>query len=664
MKDHLWKLVSVVVVLTIFALGLAMLLIGCGPEEVTLTPVPVKPTATYVSAAPPTDTPTPAAAPPTDTPVPPQAEPTPPPTETEEAIGLIDNFEGGDFDGRWWSFTDDNTVSFTCTPDQPGHASEQAMRLTFEVGAGSWPGCGMDVDPSQWGDAGGLSFFWRADQAGLEANVILNIEDPTQTYPDSKGVTPFQTMLQTPGEEWTPVTLKWDDLAKAEWVGESGAGVLDPTHIVALLFQVNEAQSGSVWVDDLQLVTGPAARPVPTVPPTAPAALPQAGPVVDKWSLWTGGTQLRGANIWQHVVVPWVDGDEFLGDGHVGPPFVQEDLDRLAAMGANYVNISGPGLFTEKPPYVLDEAVQAHLDNLLDMIARADLFAVITARTGPGRSDFTFYWDESDDLAELLLNDDVWLKQDAQDAWVEMWRYTAERYRDNPVVVGYDLMCEPNGPGRLLEIWNGEDFYPAYAGTLYDWNQLYPRIVQAIRQVDPDTPILISAMGWGSVRWLPFLEPVDDPHTVYMVHQYEPQEHYTHQPYPASNSYPGSFDLDWDGAPDVFDRAWLDGYLSIIDDFKARYGVTVAVNEFGVQRWVPGGAAFMDDQMDLFEARGMNHALWAFNPAWPPFAENDDFNFLHGPDPDNHADVASNDLIDVIREYWGRNTIRPSNFAQ
>jgi hypothetical protein len=665
LKNNLWKLASVVVVLTILAPGLAMLLVGCGPEEVTPTQGSVKPTATSVSAAPPTDTPTPAAVPPTDTPVPPQAEPTPPPTQTEKAAGLIDDFEGGDFDDRWWSFTDENTISFICTPDQPGHASAQAMRLTFEVGAGSWPGCGMDVDPGQWEDASGLSFFWRADQAGLEAIVILSMEDPTQAHPDSQGFTPFQAALQTPGEEWTPVTLEWDNFAKAEWVGESGSSLLDPTRVVALLFQVNEAQSGSVWVDDLQLVTGPIAIPVPTVPPTAPAALPQTGPVVDKWSLWADGTQLRGANIWQRVVVPWVDGDEFLGDGHVGPPFVQEDLDRLAAMGANYVNISGPGLFTEKPPYVLDEAVAAHLDNLLAMAAQANLFAVITARTGPGRSDFTFYWDESADWGDAsLLNDDVWLKQDAQDAWVEMWRYTAERYRDNPVVVGYDLMCEPNGPGRLLEIWNGEDFYPAYAGTLYDWNQLYPRIVQAIREVDPDTPILISAMGWGSVRWLPFLEPVGDPRTVYIVHQYEPQEQYTHQPYPASNSYPGSFDLDWDSAPDVFDRAWLDGYLSIIDDFKARYGAPVAVNEYGVERWVPGAADFMRDSMDLFEQRGMNHAFWAWNPLWLPYSHIDGMNYLRGPDPDDHTDLATSDLIDVIREYWGRNTIRPSNFAQ
>jgi endoglucanase len=207
------------------------------------------------------------------------------------------------------------------------------------------------------------------------------------------------------------------------------------------------------------------------------------------------------------------------------------------------------------------------------------------------------------------------------------------------------------------------NFYPAYAGTLYDWNQLYPRIVQAIREVDPDTPILVSAMGWGSVRWLPFLEPVDDPRTVYMVHQYEPQEQYTHQPYPVINTYPGSFDLNWDGAPDVFDRAWLDGYLSIIDDFKARSGAPVAVNEFGVMRWSPGAADFMRDSMDLFEQRGMNHAFWAWNPLWPPYSHIDDMNYLRGPDPDDHTDLATSDLIDVITQTWGRNAIQPSNAA-
>jgi hypothetical protein len=411
--------------------------------------------------------------------------------------------------------------------------------------------------------------------------------------------------------------------------------------------------------------TGRTVSPTSTLRPTAPVPPPQAGPLPDKWALWTGSTQLRGANIWQRVVVPDLDGDEFLGSSHVGPPYTQVDFDRLAALGANYVNISGPGLFTETPPYVLDEEVQANLDSVLDMIAQAGMFAVITFRTGPGRSDFTFYREGAGDwFDEDLLIESVWEDQAAQDAWVEMWRYTAGRYRTHPIVVGYDLMCEPNAAGALLEIWEPEKFIARYAGTTYDWNQLYPRIVDGIRQVDPDTPILVGGMGWSAVRWLPYLEPTEDVRTVYVAHQYEPQEQYTHQKPRGDNTYPGQFDLDWDGEPDPFDRQWLDSYLSMIDNYQQEHGVPVAVNEFGVQRWVPDAAAFMADQMDLFEQRGMNYALWSWDPAWEPWTEEvDAFNFRYGPDPDHHADIASSDLMNVIRAHWARNTVRPSNLT-
>jgi len=94
---------------------------------------------------------------------------------------------------------------------------------------------------------------------------------------------------------------------------------------------------------------------------------------LEKWDLWVGAAQLRGANIWQRIVIPDLDGAEFLGSDYIGPPYSQKDFNRLAALGANYVNISGPGLFTEEPPYQLDLQVQAHLDQLLDMIQKADL---------------------------------------------------------------------------------------------------------------------------------------------------------------------------------------------------------------------------------------------------------------------------------------------------
>lgn len=293
------------------------------------------------------------------------------------------------------------------------------------------------------------------------------------------------------------------------------------------------------------------------------------------------------------------------------------------------------------------------------MVGEADMFAVISIRTGPGRSEFTFY--DGDWFDKSYLNDSVWQEQSTQDAWAAMWRYTAERYRDNPMVVGYDLMVEPNANGVFFDVWEPVDFYPEYAGTLYDWNQFYPDITSAIREVDEDTPILVGAISFSAVQWLPELIPTEDHNTVYMVHQYEPYD-YTHQEGRLTLTYPGVFDTDFDGTKDEFNRDWLDNQLSIVDTFASDHGVPVAVNEYGPMRWQPGAAAFMDDQISLFEERGLNHALWLWETSWEPLtAESDDFNFRHGSDPDNHVEVESSDLMDVILKYWERNTLRPSN---
>jgi hypothetical protein len=102
--------------------------------------------------------------------------------------------------------------------------------------------------------------------------------------------------------------------------------------------------------------------------------------------------------------------------------------------------------------------VQHNLDNLLDMLARADLFATIAFRTGPGKaewslccSDVSYYND--------YFNDTVWSDPQAQTAWAEMWQYTADRYKDNPVVVGYKLMAAPNAADILYGIDSPGEFF-------------------------------------------------------------------------------------------------------------------------------------------------------------------------------------------------------------
>jgi len=456
--------------------------------------------------------------------------------------------------------------------------------------------------------------------------------------------------------------------------GQEGARFLSIRWLAVLLGALGLTLACTLPLSPAQGVRGLAPLGGPAGTCTASLYLPLLrGRHRQKWALWTGPTQLRGANIYQRRVYPELDGTTFLGPGPLGPPYTQEDLGALAALGANYVNISHPGLFTEEPPYLLDSAVQENLDRLLQMAARAGLFAVITFRTGPGRSEFWAFWGEDtvSDPEEgwfdpSYYNNRVWADQAAQDAWVEMWRYTAQRYRDYPQVIGYDLMCEPNANevgayplSAPLDLWDPEVFYARYAGTLYDWNQLYPRIVSAIRQVDPETPILVGGMGYSAVDWLPYLRPVEDARVVYTVHQYEPFV-YTHQEPPQLvHVYPGTFDADWDGRPERVDRAWLDALLATVDGFVAEHGVPVAVNEFGVMRWEPGADAFLGDEMDLFEQRGLNYALWLWESSWPPIQEEiDAFNFRHGPDPNNHTDVESA-LQEAITARWARNVERP-----
>ncbi|MEK6676507.1 MAG: cellulase family glycosylhydrolase [Planctomycetota bacterium] len=351
-----------------------------------------------------------------------------------------------------------------------------------------------------------------------------------------------------------------------------------------------------------------------------------------------------------------MDGTDFLGPGPLGPPFTAVDFAALAALGANYVNISHSGLFTESPPYVVDPGAEANLDALVQLAEDVGLFCVICFRTGPGRSEFAIF-EGQDWFPQSLINNTVWTNLEAQLAWAEMWRYTADRYKNRANVVGYDLMVEPNGASTIFGMFDPAEFYAQHEGSLADWNQMYPSIVAAIREVDVDTPILISAMAYGSLYWLQYLAVSDDSRVVYTVHHYEPFA-FTHQGKDEQISYPGEINID--GQSVTVDLAWLQRQLSIINEFQQAHAVPVAINEFGVVRWSPGAGAYYRDQTELFEERGINHAIWLWESSWPPLAESDDFNFRHGDDAGNHADTTDGELSNRIRENWALNTLDAS----
>ncbi|MBI2297350.1 MAG: cellulase family glycosylhydrolase [Armatimonadetes bacterium] len=221
-----------------------------------------------------------------------------------------------------------------------------------------------------------------------------------------------------------------------------------------------------------------------------------------------------------------------------------------------------------------------------------------------------------------------------QDAFVALWEKIARRYRGNPAVWGYDLVNEPqqNEPPP--------DGVPDYLG-------IQVRAAQAIRAIDPTTPIIIEAAQWDSAAGFRDLDPVDVPNVIYQVHMYEPGQ-FTHQGVhgPKTNTvYPGRIGgVEWN--QDRIRRA-----LAPVREFQLAYNVDIYCGEFSAIRWAPGDSAYqyLRDCIAVFEEYGWD---WSYHA----YREWDGWSVEHGADPDDHQPTREpTDRKRLLLEWFAKN---------
>ena len=95
---------------------------------------------------------------------------------------------------------------------------------------------------------------------------------------------------------------------------------------------------------------------------------------------------------------------------------------------------------------------------------------------------------------------------------IGLWEQIADRYKDKPAEVYFELLNEPNG--KLTDA---------------KWNAIVPQVLKTVRKTNPTRPIIVGPGSWNAIRGLDSLElPADDKNLIVTVHSYDPFE-FTHQ---------------------------------------------------------------------------------------------------------------------------------------
>lgn len=227
----------------------------------------------------------------------------------------------------------------------------------------------------------------------------------------------------------------------------------------------------------------------------------------------------------------------------------QRDIQFLKHAGFNSVRVPiDYEFFTSN-----DSAGFQLLDQLVSWCRKADIYVIIDMHDAPGGqtganidNGWNYPW--------------LYSSPEEQNELVSVWTRIASRYRNNPAVLGYDLLNEP--------IAN----YPSIEKFNKDLEPLYKKVAAGIRSVDTHHVLIMGGAQWDT-NFSVFGPPFDS-NSMYTFHKY------------------------W--MPPV--QASIQEYL----DFRTKYHVPVWLGESGenTDAWI---AKFVN-------VLNANHVGWCF---WP-----------------------------------------------
>ncbi len=216
----------------------------------------------------------------------------------------------------------------------------------------------------------------------------------------------------------------------------------------------------------------------------------------------------------------------------------EADFDFIASMGLNALRLVVTWEFAQPdpPPAPYNEAYFRRIDDFIASAKARGLYVIFDfGQFGWGRSlggnAGAPDWTVSDTCRQLpgpapnappqasgsvgCAYYNFWINSDTagmplQDAYIDLWRFVAQRYRDEPAVAMYDLYNEPFGGPLPPGIFEFQYLFP-----------FYQRLAAAIREVDPRHAVAFQPQLFHSIGVpTPFAVPLNIPNAIYIPHEY------------------------------------------------------------------------------------------------------------------------------------------------
>lgn len=203
----------------------------------------------------------------------------------------------------------------------------------------------------------------------------------------------------------------------------------------------------------------------------------------------------------------------------------------------------------------------------------------------------------------------IWTDRKYHRQAAEFWRQLASAVKNEPALVGYDILNEPAPDAALKNEDETPKGYQAFdakhRGGPADVNELNRTIWRAIRQVDRRTPIIVEPLAYGSPDAMPTLRPLPDANVLYSFHGYGPWPLVSWRANGGKHAYPGP----------LWDRAKMREQFDVVEAWAKRNRIPanrIFVGEIGADRRVAGCAELMSDTIEEIRRRRWHWAFYSF----------------------------------------------------